>query len=806
MKIANLKNKRGLKKILLLTLVTALVLFVGQTQMVGAQNFAGLAVSAGVAVATGQSSILDIAYTIVGKFAFGISYLIAWIMGVAIAIEAWLVGVVLNMNTGVFSSAIVQQGFGVTLAIANLGFVLGIIVIAIATILRRESYGVKQLLWKLVIAAILVNFGLVIMAPIFGFGNSLTQYFLNCIDPAAGGCSGNGNGLSSMNDFAKSLAGAFNPQNGFASLNLINNTGTAVNPTNSWQGAFAVTGSSWGKMLVPIFSLLSIGALLTVIVITLGALIIMLIIRYVYIAMLAVLMPFAWLMWVFPKLSHHWSKWWSNFFRWTFFAPLVVFFLYLAIVTAQSMSNASATGSQSFATYTSNSNMIWGSISSFFTNIFSPIIQTILNQVVLVALCVGGIFAANSLGIAGADVAMKAVGVVKDSAVGYVGKQTRKGARLAYQKAGGDKLTTALREGRMATALKKKGFLGSVAAYPVGKVEGALGRGAAAVSTNEKMVEDAKKNVPKSTEDIKSDLKNPTLRDEDRFARIAELVKRQELNEDDMVGDKKAKDYISDKDKVSRYGQGKLVSDTNKLLMSNDNYRAGERTIANEEEKVRSAAITQAKSEGKTDSEAKDIAKKAVEDAAADIRNRTTVRAVDDIKDDFGKIVIASGAQVRASELMNAAMKKMLQGWKKEDASKVNVNSIFGPAASPETVSSRLVNVALYAPHAIPNLLKNMKSPALQNVQDSYTKAIDAEIVRLQTEGNKIAAGSGDIEEKKKQVSELLAQRNRLDDAKDTFEKALTNNKRFIDFGELPEAAAGGPPPSGGGSGGGKNI
>src|ERR1700722_12949582 len=169
---------------------------------------------------SGNSSVMsNIGYYVIGKIAFGVAYLIAWIGGVAISIETWLVGAMLGINTGVFQSEIVQKGFGVTLSIANLGFVLGIIVIALATILHRETYGWKKILWKLVFAAILVNFSLVIAAPIFGLGNSFTQYFLNCVDPSGGGCTGQGAGVglvnsNSMNDFAKNLAGAFNPQVG----------------------------------------------------------------------------------------------------------------------------------------------------------------------------------------------------------------------------------------------------------------------------------------------------------------------------------------------------------------------------------------------------------------------------------------------------------------------------------------------------------------------------------------------------------------------------------------------------------------
>ena len=96
----------------------------------------------------------------------------AWIFGALISVESCLISVVLNINAGILHTSFVQTGFSISLSVANLAFVLGIIVIALATILRIESYSIKKMLWKLVVMAILVNFGLVIIAPIVGFSNS----------------------------------------------------------------------------------------------------------------------------------------------------------------------------------------------------------------------------------------------------------------------------------------------------------------------------------------------------------------------------------------------------------------------------------------------------------------------------------------------------------------------------------------------------------------------------------------------------------------------------------------------------------
>lgn len=372
--------------------------------------------------------LIDIAYYTLGKIAFFISWLIAWICGVFIGIEAWLVAIVLNINSNIFQSAIVQTGFSISLSFANLGFVFGIIIIAIATILQLQTYSIKQILWKLVVMAILVNFGLVIMGVVFNFANQFTNYFLQCIDPTGGGCSGTQTGWTSENDFASNLAGAFNPQVGFLSANNLGSTNITTTNLNQMAGF----GTNIGKMLIPIFSIAFLAASLVVIIITFATFITMLLVRYVEIAVLAVLLPFAWMLWVFPGTKKYFNDWWSEFIRWTFFAPIVLFFLWLALMTAHGLS--SNTGTQSFATYTSTSSEPMNSMSTLFGNTFTPIIQNILNEIVLVGLMVGGMYAANKMGIKGADTAIGAMKNVGKAVENYSLKQGKKGARAAWQK------------------------------------------------------------------------------------------------------------------------------------------------------------------------------------------------------------------------------------------------------------------------------------------------------------------------------------------------------------------------------------
>ncbi len=66
-------------------------------------------------------------------------YLIKIVASGFVVVAAAFIEMLIQMNSHIPELPAVQAGFKVTLAVANLGFVLGIIVIAIATILKRES-------------------------------------------------------------------------------------------------------------------------------------------------------------------------------------------------------------------------------------------------------------------------------------------------------------------------------------------------------------------------------------------------------------------------------------------------------------------------------------------------------------------------------------------------------------------------------------------------------------------------------------------------------------------------------------------
>ncbi len=381
------------------------------TTSLAANEKPGLFVRIGDFLTGALSAIADIAASAIGWVIYGVSYFIAAIISIFIALETYVIGIVLQLNGQVMNSLAVQSGFTVTLAVANLGFVLVIVVIAITTILRLESYQMKKTLGKLIAAAILVNFSLVIGGAIINFSNSFTTAFMTALP-------GGGGGAGQYFEFANDLAGAFAPHR--LSLNcLVNSDGTAATAGQAGldiNGGSSQLGSSLAGIITPLFGIIfTVGMLLSVLVV-LATFLFMLLIRYMYLVFLLIIMPLAWLMWIVPKYSHLFSEWWTKFLEWCFFAPIVMFFLFLSIATAHQMAVANtqagvtdpAAGLAGLGYQPSTTNYLGSALSGFLGGATNTLLGTALQMMVVLGLSVGGMFVAKKMSITGAKAALGA--------------------------------------------------------------------------------------------------------------------------------------------------------------------------------------------------------------------------------------------------------------------------------------------------------------------------------------------------------------------------------------------------------------
>ncbi len=345
----------------------------------------------------------------------GIAYILSFIFGILFMIANFFVGIAMNFNSQILSSsnALVVVGWKISRDIANLGFVLLIIIIAFATILRIQSYGAKKLLPMLIGAAIIVNFSLTISGVFINFAGTLSQSFLDKMGARPGDYSA----------FTDSLASAFGPQRLF------------LPPDNPPPPDPSEQGGAWTGFSAAI--LISIGNLAFITVFSLIASMVMfllagmLMIRFIVLSFLLIIAPIAWLFWVFPALRHLFSKWWNTFFQWVFFQPAMLFFIYLSILSLSFLKDTAQPPSGG--------------------GVFGGLSTVITQGMQMVALCgflIGGVIAAQKMGIAGANAAVGAAkGIGKGAGkylVGKAGEKYQRNKQKFAQSDAGQKTTGAL--------------------------------------------------------------------------------------------------------------------------------------------------------------------------------------------------------------------------------------------------------------------------------------------------------------------------------------------------------------------------
>lgn len=322
----------------------------------------------GFAMAAGEPTFIEkIGLGAVATFAGFVGYVMGFIAGALF----WLIGLfatlALTMNQGITSSAIVKTGSDIILNITNLGFVLSIIIIAFATILQFENYAIKKTLWKLIVAALIVNFSLTIAGAFIGVANQATQFMMEK------------SGANNPFQWATAFANMFQVQRLITLDNKYSEDGGKLS---------GLLTDMFASTLTYIASLI-FGAIFTFIAaITFSTVVIMLFIRYVYLSMLLIFSPIIWLAWIFPATHGYWSDWWKKFIRWTFFAPIMMFFMYLAMIT---MSSLSAPVNSAIRGFTGK------------TAFIAIPLDAISQMIIVVGLIIGGMMAANKLGMEFAD-------------------------------------------------------------------------------------------------------------------------------------------------------------------------------------------------------------------------------------------------------------------------------------------------------------------------------------------------------------------------------------------------------------------
>ncbi|RMD59666.1 hypothetical protein D6821_00705, partial [Candidatus Parcubacteria bacterium] len=248
------------------------------------------------------ASVVDLIKRGVGTF---ILIVVGFAVGVINAAIGQLLILVVNVLTQVANyshiadAKIIDTGWPIIRDLCNMFFILGLLIIAFATILQIESYNAKRLLPKLFLAAVLINFSRLIAKIIVDFAQTIMDIFVN--------------------GFAANGGAAIVSILTFKEMTMFDAITAPLTENATWQTTASIILSSIALIVT----------FVVMIVITL-----ILVARIVFLWFYIILSPFAFLAAVFPASRGYAAQWWSGFIKQATIGPLLAFFIWLVLSTA----------------------------------------------------------------------------------------------------------------------------------------------------------------------------------------------------------------------------------------------------------------------------------------------------------------------------------------------------------------------------------------------------------------------------------------------------------------------------------------
>lgn len=363
-----LRDNKNLLRIAILTCIVLLVLL--PLQYTHAADSGGLLGSIGQGIMDGIKEVIYFfALTIGGFFlTIGASFLDGTIYYLIVRMGEWFGPGEDNLG------AAVNLGWTLIRDLLNMCFIFGLIYIGIKTILNSNDSRTRRALGYLIAAALLINFSLYITQLLVDFTNVLaTQVYAQI----AGSSSLQNDVLASM---TTPIAEAFLSAAGFS---------TILDPS----AALKITDFDFGTALM--YSvMIMIFFIVAGIAFFLGA--IMVVTRFVALLLYMIFSPLMFIGWILPQFSNLASIWWKGFFKYSFFAPIYLFLIYISINMLQGLVGAMTKGSG----YSSLS----GGVSD--TTLTVGFVQMVMFFMIMIGMLWGSLKVGNKMSISGANLAM----------------------------------------------------------------------------------------------------------------------------------------------------------------------------------------------------------------------------------------------------------------------------------------------------------------------------------------------------------------------------------------------------------------
>jgi len=340
--------------------------------------------------------------------------IIGWVLSWVIAFLGWLITLIITgiiyiaqYNDFIYSPA-VMTGWVMVRDLCNMFFILIVLIIAFATILRIERFSIKQLLKKVIIMAILINFSKTICGLMIDAAGVVMMTFVNGFKDLGGPGITQILGIDMMLKLG-GLQGDTTTQ-ADQGVDIIDRSDERIANADSGNN----TVGFWDIILTYTLALVYMLVAMVVLLAMLGVLITRMIMLWIYI----IISPMAYIASVLPSTSSMASKWWSTFTSYVVTGPMLAFFIWLSLSTLMSVSSSNP--------YNVTTTMLNGPATNGLTTASGSKIGTtdfFIGYVVAIGLLIGGLIVSKEYG-----------GVV-GSAAGWGYNQIKGGANWAKQTA-----------------------------------------------------------------------------------------------------------------------------------------------------------------------------------------------------------------------------------------------------------------------------------------------------------------------------------------------------------------------------------
>jgi len=335
--------------------------------------------------------------------------LILWLLGVLLSLAGKYVDLFLSVRNLAGAPTVVEF-WTFTRDALNFVFILALLAIAFATIAGLEQYGMRDLLPRLLFAALLVNFSLAIAGAFLQVANVLCTAAIRGLPRAQENAAcgqqftqfqaGEGPGTSLSQSLAE--VSLIKKQYTFGAEGL----GTIFG-LKTFAPSGGITNIKLGNTPDKNFGTLVHSVIATIVVAifttSMIVLALMLGVRLAMLLLLLVLAPVPYAFSIIPRAGAYGEKWWGTFIQYTFFLPAVVFFLVLAIRMVESGGGQSGIFQQLLGVQPRG--VLGASVFDLFNTFFISVFMVV------------SVFIAKTMGLIGAQAALSAARTATTGAV-----------------------------------------------------------------------------------------------------------------------------------------------------------------------------------------------------------------------------------------------------------------------------------------------------------------------------------------------------------------------------------------------------